>query len=66
MAFTDLDKLKAVTREVAMRRRVYPRFVAEHRMTQEGADREIAIMVEIAEDYGIKVADQQPELELVK
>ena len=49
--YTDEDKLKAAEREVKMRRRVYPRWVADGKMTQVQADREIAIMEAIAEDY---------------
>lgn len=36
-------------REVKERRRVYPRIVANERLTQELADRRIAMMVQIAE-----------------
>ena len=49
--FSDEDKLKTAEREVKMRRRVYPRFVEEGKMSQVQADREIAIMEAIAEDY---------------
>jgi hypothetical protein len=51
MTFTDDDKRAAAEREVKWRKRVYPRRVADRRMTQEQADREIAIMEAIAEDY---------------
>ena len=49
--YTDEDKLEAVEREIKMRRRVYRGLVADGRMTQVQADREIAIMEAIAEDY---------------
>lgn len=36
------DQIKAVEREIGMRRRVYPNWVASKRMSQEKADKEIA------------------------
>lgn len=38
------DQLKCVRRELAMRQRVYPRWVAQSKMKQEAADRELAAM----------------------
>jgi hypothetical protein len=38
-----------VERELAMRRQVYPRRVAEKRMTQAAADRHIEVMEAVAE-----------------
>ncbi len=49
--FTDRDKADEAKREVAMRRRVYPRWVQDGRMKQADADRKIAIMEAIATDY---------------
>jgi hypothetical protein len=49
--FTDEEKKKAAEREATMRRRVYPGWVAVGRMTQAEADRQIALMDEIARDY---------------
>jgi hypothetical protein len=49
--FTAADKQKAAEREAKMRRRVYPRWVDANKMTQETADREIAVMEAIACDY---------------
>ena len=49
--FTAADKLSAVRREITMRRRVYPRWVENNRMTQSKADEEIAVMEAIAADY---------------
>ncbi len=51
MTVSDQDKLVCVQREIAMRKRVYPRWVAAGRMAKAKADREIAIMEAIAEDY---------------
>ncbi|MBS8227138.1 hypothetical protein [Vannielia litorea] len=51
MHFTDLQKHEAARREAELRRRVYPRWVADGRMTQAEADRQIAVMEAIAADY---------------
>ena len=51
MTFTAAEKAKCATREVAQRRRVYPRLVESQRMKQAEADRQIAIMEAIAADY---------------
>jgi hypothetical protein len=50
-AFTNREKADAAAREVRMRQRVYPRRVASGAMDQTGADKQIAIMEEIAQDY---------------
>jgi len=39
MGFTKSEKRRAVLRELALRKRVYPRLVAQGRMKQEDADR---------------------------
>lgn len=44
-------KLAAVEREIAYRRRVYPRLVAEGKMTQRLASLQIDTFVAIAADY---------------
>jgi hypothetical protein len=49
--FTDEEKAKCALREAAWRRRVYPNSIAKGRMTQEQANREIAMMDEIAAEY---------------
>jgi hypothetical protein len=51
MAFSDTEKCEAAEREAKMRRRVYPRWVVDGRMTQAAADKQIALMDEIAADY---------------
>jgi len=50
--FTREEKLKEIAREIALRRRVYPNRVMTHRLSQQAADRQIAIMLAIAKDYG--------------
>jgi hypothetical protein len=47
----ELTKLKALEREIKMRRSVYPRQVARGSMTQQEADHEIKIFEDIANDY---------------
>jgi hypothetical protein len=44
LPITMADRLACVDRELALRRRVYPRWVAAGRMTQAKADREIELM----------------------
>lgn len=49
--FTAAEKLAAVERELTYRRRVYARRVADEKMTQAMADRQIALFEAIAVDY---------------
>jgi len=49
--FTPREKLEAVEREIKMRRKVYPRWIETGKMKRETAEREIAVMEAIAEDY---------------
>ena len=55
-SFTPEEKLAAVEREIAIRRRVYPNRVLTRRMSQKFADEQIAVLVAIAADYRGKVA----------
>jgi hypothetical protein len=48
---TAAEKAKEARREVAMRRRVYPGWVGGGKLSQAAADRQIAIMQAIADDY---------------
>lgn len=50
------EKLAEVERELVMRRRVYPRSVSSGKLSQERADRGIAVMEAIAEDYRNAIA----------
>ena len=49
--FSTEDKIKALQREIAMRRAVYGARVGQGRMKQAEADREIAVMAAILKDY---------------
>jgi hypothetical protein len=51
MTFTAREKRESAERELKMRRRVYPRWIEQGKLTQEKADREIELMAEIASDY---------------
>lgn len=51
MTVTAQDKLEAVQRELTLRRRVYPRRVADGKMTQALADRQVALFEAIEADY---------------
>jgi len=44
-------KLACIEREIKMRERVYPRWVAAGKMSQEKGDLELEVMRAIAEDY---------------
>jgi len=49
--FTDLELARCAEREAKIRRRVYPNRVMTGRMNQTQAEREIAMMQQIARDY---------------
>lgn len=55
---TTTEKRDAVKREIAMRRRVYPRWVSDGRMTRAKADAEIAVMEAILADYEALVSKE--------
>lgn len=60
--FTSKDKYLAASREVAMRRSVYPGLISRGRMTNDEAERGIAVMSQIAEDYRILTDLEEPDL----
>lgn len=51
----DAVKLSECKREIAMRRRLYPGWVAKGTLKQAVADRQIAIMEAMAADYAAKI-----------
>lgn len=57
--FTAADKALEAKREVAMRRRVYPRWIAAGRMKQDHAERLIACMEAIQADYEALAAKER-------
>jgi hypothetical protein len=58
MTFTAREKMQEAQREVGQREWVYPKRVAAGKMTQAAANKQIAIMKEIALDYG-KLAEAE-------
>jgi hypothetical protein len=51
VAYSAADKLHEVEREIAMRKRVYPSMIVKGSLSEAAAQRQIAILREIAEDY---------------
>ena len=51
MTVTTAEKLAELQREMNMRLNVYPRFVAEGRITQREAARQIKVLQAIIDDY---------------
>lgn len=54
------DKMAEAQREEALRRSVYPRWIEAGRLKQEKADRQIAIMRAIGDDYALLAAVEMP------
>jgi hypothetical protein len=59
MKFTAQQKLEAVERELGFRKLVYPRRVKEGKMSQQEANRQIALFAEIAADYERESASER-------
>ena len=51
LIFTAQQKREAIERELSYRRRVYPRWIEQNRMTKRQADQQMAIFEAIREDY---------------
>lgn len=60
MAIQVTEQIACVEREIAMRKRVYPRWVADERMTQAKADHEIRAMEAVLET--VRAADERERL----
>ena len=58
------EKIDCLTRELAMRRRVYPRLINNERMTQAQADHETDVIASILEDYKQQIKDSTDDLPL--
>jgi hypothetical protein len=59
--FTAKEKAACAEREVKMRERVYPRWVAEGRVSQAAANVQLAIMQEIADEYRAKAETEESQ-----
>lgn len=55
--FTLEEKLKEVEREIGQRHRVYPRLVSRGTIRQAVADKQLAIMIAVRDDYRNKIAE---------
>lgn len=53
--FTLEEKLKEIEREIAQRHRVYPRLVAKGSLRQATADKQMALMIAVRDDYRNKI-----------
>lgn len=51
MRFSAAEKLQCAERELQMRKRVYPGRIANHRMSEGMAERELQLMQAIVDDY---------------
>lgn len=58
MLFTTEEKIRCIEREVKLRQRLYPSRVANRRMTQKAAYREIETMKQILDDYETLLAKE--------
>jgi hypothetical protein len=56
---SNADKLKEIERELAQRRRVYPRLIAAGKMSKATADRQTAILESIRDDYRRKAEEER-------
>lgn len=60
--FSASEIAEELEREVRMREMVYPRQVASGRMSQESADRRLAILRVAARDYRAEATAKEPRL----
>lgn len=58
------EKLRAVRREVRMRRRVYPGLIQRGKMSRGEADAELSVFEEIERDLEAALTAARPELDL--
>ena len=52
--FTNAEKIREIRRELALRKNLYPKWVAAGRMKADQLERLVAIMQEIHDDYMAK------------
>jgi len=62
--YTRAQKRAEISRELSMRRKVYPRQVASGRMSEEEAESHIRIMEAIWDDYTEQADKRQLQLQL--
>jgi hypothetical protein len=56
---TNTDKLKCAQRELAMRKRVYPRWIEQNKMSEGKSAHEIACMEAIVADFQAAVEKER-------
>lgn len=64
MPFSARDLCNEAGRELAQRGRVYARLVAQNKLTQKAADRQIAMMQQIRDEYDAKATAEERRGEL--
>lgn len=62
---TTEEKMKEIQRELNMRKRVFPTWVLQGRITQQVADKRIKIMEEILKDYQEKAKEEDKQMSLL-
>lgn len=62
---TTEEKMKEIQRELNMRKRVFPVWVLQGRITQQVADKRIKIMEDVFEDYKIKKEQEDKQMSLL-
>jgi len=55
--FTLEEKLKEIEREIAQRHRVYPRLIDAGKIKKTTADRQLAVMIAVRDDYRDKLKE---------
>lgn len=63
MTIGPIQKYAEALREVAMRKHVYPRWVANGKLKQEAADNQIAVMQAIADEYRVPAEEEKKRLD---
>lgn len=62
---SNTEKCDCARRELALRIRVYPGWVAKHKMRAKVAEYEIAVMTAIVEDYCLLAAHERTQERLL-
>jgi hypothetical protein len=62
---TTKDKLRCVQRELAMRKRCYPRWVDENKMSEGKKELELTVMEAIVHDYVAALAAEEAKERLI-
>ena len=65
MTFNTADKIKAIKREIGYRKKVYPNLIINKKMTQEYADKQVAVFEEILKDYEDLAKRENKQLDLL-